>query len=310
MTAERPWMKFYPQDWRADEKLRMCSLGARGLWIEMLSLMHRSERYGTLLIHSKAPSLEQLAVQVGASVHVVSEALAELETAGVFSRNAQDAIYSRRMKRDEKKIKNAHKNGSKGGNPKLRASNGKTKENPVSDNQEDNPEDNGQDKAHMPEARSQRPERREYIRPSESAQSLNGRTDEIESDQVEETAYQLCEMAGIALSAPGTITAAVGVTREWLAAGFDVETTIKPVIQRMVASRNGSTTTLRRFDKAIRNEHAQAARHREAEAPRPVPVEEQIRLFEESARRMSAIGRDEDADEFRRRAENLRVAVE
>lgn len=120
MTAAKPWMKFYPQDWRADEKLRLCSLAARGLWMEMLALMHRSERYGHLLIGGIVPTDAQLAVQVGAPAPQVTELLVELDAAGVFSRAATGAIYSRRMTADEKKARIARKNGKSGGNPSLR----------------------------------------------------------------------------------------------------------------------------------------------------------------------------------------------
>lgn len=112
-------MKFYPQDWRADEKLRLCSLSARGLWIEMLAIMHRSERYGHLLIGGLVPTDAQLAVQVGAPPHEVSELIGQLESAGVFSRSTGGAIYSRRMTRDQRRAQNARKNGKKGGNPSL-----------------------------------------------------------------------------------------------------------------------------------------------------------------------------------------------
>lgn len=133
MSAPQPWMKFYPQDWRADEKLRLCSLAARGLWVEMLAIMHRSERYGQLLINGNVPTDAQLAVQVGALPHEVSALLAELESAGVFSRAASGAIYSRRMTRDNRKAQIAKKNGKQGGNPSLR----KQTENTPSDNQQD-----------------------------------------------------------------------------------------------------------------------------------------------------------------------------
>ena len=129
MKSATPWMKFYPQDWRADEKLRLCSLAARGLWIEMLAIMHRSERYGQLLISGRVPTDAQLAVQVGASPEQVSSLMAELDGAGVFSRAASGAIYSRRMTRDYKKAEIARKNGKNGGNPKLC----KQKENTASD---------------------------------------------------------------------------------------------------------------------------------------------------------------------------------
>ena len=146
-----PWMKFYPQDWRADEKLRLCSLAARGLWIEMLAIMHRSERYGQLLIGGRVPTDAQLAVQVGASPDQVPILMAELEEAGVFSRATSGAIYSRRMTRDHKKAETARKNGKKGGNPSLGNKTGKS----GWDNQQDNPPDKGGVKPQKPEARGQ-----------------------------------------------------------------------------------------------------------------------------------------------------------
>lgn len=144
-----PWMKFYPQDWRADERLRLCSLAARGLWMEMLAIMHRSERYGQLLISGHVPTDAQLAVQAGASPSEVSALLAELDSAGVFSRTANGAIYSRRMTRDARKAKTARENGKSGGNPKLC----NKSENPASDKGSDKPALKGQDKPQMSETR-------------------------------------------------------------------------------------------------------------------------------------------------------------
>jgi hypothetical protein len=150
-AAAQPFMKFYPQDWRADEKLRMCSLAARGLWLEMLALMHRSERYGQLLISGHVPTDAQLAVQVGAPPSEVSALLAELESAGVFSRAAIGAIYSRRMTRDAKKAKIARQNGKTGGNPSLR----KQTENSGSVKGVDKPQVKGGDKPQIPDTRYQ-----------------------------------------------------------------------------------------------------------------------------------------------------------
>lgn len=151
MSAAQPWMKFHPQDWRADEKLRLCSLAARGLWIEMLAIMHRSERYGHLLIGGVAPTDAQLAVQAGASPHEVSELIGQLESAGVFSRSAGGTIYSRRMTRDRKKADLARKNGKNGGNPKLC----NQTDIPASDKGQDKPPDKGSLKL-----RGQRPEKK------------------------------------------------------------------------------------------------------------------------------------------------------
>lgn len=151
-ARERPWMKFYPADWRADPMLRVCSIGARGLWIELLSLCHESERYGHLLVNGKQPTDRQIAALAGVDMSELPGLLAELEEQGVFSRDRNGAIYSRRMIRDEKKAEHARKIGKKGGNPKL----GKQKENPAQDNPADKPTVNGGVKPHMPEARVQK----------------------------------------------------------------------------------------------------------------------------------------------------------
>lgn len=164
--SANPWMKFYPQDWRADEKLRMCSLGARGLWIEILAIMHRSERYGQLLIGGRIPTDAQLAVQVGASPSEVTALLSELSDADVFSRSGSGVIYSRRMTRDHKKAENARKNGKKGGNPKLSASEGKETGNSAPLNQQDNLPDKGGVKPQKPEARSQTLDARDSLPPT------------------------------------------------------------------------------------------------------------------------------------------------
>jgi hypothetical protein len=136
MSAAQPWMKFYPRDWRADEKLRVCSLASRGLWIEMLALMHGSERYGHLLINGKAPTDAQLAVLAGAPAAEIAALLGELESAGVFSRSATGAIYSRRMTDDERKARTARKNGKHGGNPRLCKETGNRASDNPSDNQQ------------------------------------------------------------------------------------------------------------------------------------------------------------------------------
>lgn len=158
-TGKNPWMKFYPSDWRADPALRMCSLAARGLWIEMMTLMHEAEPYGHLLVRGKAPTEAQLAMLVGASLREVEALIGELEAAGVFSRSGRAVVVSRRMVRDEKKARTAQRNGKAGGNPSLL----RKRENPVSVNPDAPPEVKAGGKAgdntQKPEARDQSPEK-------------------------------------------------------------------------------------------------------------------------------------------------------
>jgi hypothetical protein len=96
----RPWMKWYPRDWRADPRLRMCSLAARGLWMELIGFMHEAEPYGHLLIDGKQPAAADIAALVGRPLAEIRKALAELDERGVYSLTDDDVIFSRRMVRD------------------------------------------------------------------------------------------------------------------------------------------------------------------------------------------------------------------
>lgn len=101
--SARPYFKFFPENWRGDPALRMCSIGARGLWVEMLCLMHEAEPYGHLLIKGLPVNPKQLASLFGAGLRETVNALAELESCGVFSKTESGTIYSRRMVRDAHK---------------------------------------------------------------------------------------------------------------------------------------------------------------------------------------------------------------
>ena len=142
-----PWLKFYPTDWRSDPRLRMCSMAARGLWIEMIALMHESSPYGHLLVSGHSPTDTQLAVLAGAPSEQVPDLIGELESAGVFSRTREGVIYSRKLTRMQKKAATARNNGKNGGNPTLK----EQRENKASDNLKDK----GKDKSQKLEARVQ-----------------------------------------------------------------------------------------------------------------------------------------------------------
>lgn len=150
MARHAPWMKFYPSDWRADPALRTCSLAARGLWVEMLAVMHEAEPYGHLLINGQKPTWAMIATLAGAPSQTVQAAVQELKQAGVFSLTDTGIIFSRRMVRDFEKANRDKANGARGGNPNI--SNGVNP--PV------NPKTprgvNPEDKAQKPEARSQK----------------------------------------------------------------------------------------------------------------------------------------------------------
>lgn len=133
----RPWMKFYPADWRSDPALRMCSMAARGLWMEMLCVMHEAEPYGHLLVKGRPVADVDLARMAGITLKECRKSLATLELHGVYSVSENGTIYSRRMVEDHAKALRDKENGKAGGNPVLK--------------QGDNPPD----KAQKPEARVQ-----------------------------------------------------------------------------------------------------------------------------------------------------------
>ena len=117
---KRPSFQFYPADWLRDTALRTCSVGARGLWIDMICFMHEGAPYGHLKVGSKVILPANLAGMVGATFQETEGWLAELESAGVFERTEEGCILSRRMIRDEN-LRNSRASGGKlGGNPALK----------------------------------------------------------------------------------------------------------------------------------------------------------------------------------------------
>ena len=116
---KRPSFQFYPSDWLRDTALRTCSVGARGLWIDMICYMHEGNPYGVLKVGNKVILAPNLAAMIGATLEDTEGWLHELESAGVFDRGENGEIMSRRMIRDEN-LRNIRASGGKlGGNPDL-----------------------------------------------------------------------------------------------------------------------------------------------------------------------------------------------
>jgi hypothetical protein len=122
---KRPSFQFYPGDWLNHAALRMCSIAARGLWIEMICLMHQGSPYGFLKVNHRAILPENLARIAGITIEEVHALLGELEGAGVFSRDADGCIFSPRMVRDEEVRAKRAAGGHLGGNPALVKRDGK-----------------------------------------------------------------------------------------------------------------------------------------------------------------------------------------
>ena len=132
---KRPAFQFYPADWRTDSSLKVCTLAARGLWVEMLCLLHElgqqeGSRYGFLELRGKALGPDKLGRLIGIDLATLQPLLEELEDSGVFSRDEDGVIYSRRLDRDGRLKQTRSKAGSKGGSKTQANAKQKTKQKP------------------------------------------------------------------------------------------------------------------------------------------------------------------------------------
>lgn len=114
-----PWFKFHASDWLGDHALRLCSAASRGVWIDMLAIMHRAEPYGHLVVAGRSPDSRTIAKLIGDTPKTVERALRELEQNGVLSRTTDLTVFSRRMVRDFERALSDRANGRAGGNPAL-----------------------------------------------------------------------------------------------------------------------------------------------------------------------------------------------
>jgi len=113
------WTKFYWSDWQSEPALRLCSFAARGLWMDMLCIAAAHDPIGYVAVAGRALSETDIARMTGGLESEVCSLLGELDRNGVFSRDRQGRIYSRRMVSDARKAAIAKKNGKNGGNPSL-----------------------------------------------------------------------------------------------------------------------------------------------------------------------------------------------
>jgi hypothetical protein len=125
-----PAFQFYPGDWRKDVGVQSLNYFDRGVWHEMLCLMHESERRGVLTLNGQAMSDDSLGRLLGLDKQTLTTTLNTLLTSGVASREAQTgAIFCRRMVRDEKLREVRAAAGKLGGNPLLLNQNRTTPDN-------------------------------------------------------------------------------------------------------------------------------------------------------------------------------------
>lgn len=114
--AKVPYFPFYPGDWMKDPSLSMCAPATRGIWSDLLCVIHELNQGGTA-----SGSAEQLARACRCTVAefvAAADELAATGTADISQRNGRYHIHSRRMERDLKTRAEREAAGSAGGNAK------------------------------------------------------------------------------------------------------------------------------------------------------------------------------------------------
>jgi len=115
-----PAFQFYPADWRKDPGVQALDFFSRGVWIEILCLMHESNERGVLLLNGAAMPEAALANILGLDKQNFDDALTKIKAYGVAKvRQSDGALYSKRMVDDERLTQIRRDAGNKGGNPVL-----------------------------------------------------------------------------------------------------------------------------------------------------------------------------------------------
>jgi len=117
--SKLPAFQFYPADWRSDNGVQSLSYFERGVWFEILCLMHESEQRGKLLLNGKPMPDEALARLLGLDKQILTKALATILEYGVATRLDDGTLINRRMIRDEELRQVRKEVGKLGGNPNL-----------------------------------------------------------------------------------------------------------------------------------------------------------------------------------------------
>lgn len=100
-ASKRPAFQFYPGDWLRDLALRSVSVAARGLWMDLVCLMHDGQPYGHLALGGRPIPDGQVARMVGLTESEYRPLRDELVAAGVARVAGDGVLHSHRMVKDE-----------------------------------------------------------------------------------------------------------------------------------------------------------------------------------------------------------------
>lgn len=118
--SKLPAIQFYPGDWKKDPGIRALTFEERGIWLELLFLMHDSEQRGKLLLGGKPYPEDRLAIALGTDVLLIRKVISNLITLNVASLCPKTgALMCRRMVRDQEISEIRARSGKMGGNPQF-----------------------------------------------------------------------------------------------------------------------------------------------------------------------------------------------
>lgn len=115
-----PSMQYYPNDWRSDAGVQSLDYFTRGVWHEILCIMHVSDTRGRLTLNNKKMPIEALAMALGLSIQITESAVNKILEYGVASQDQDGVVYCRRMVRDEHARQQHRAAGAFGGNPNFK----------------------------------------------------------------------------------------------------------------------------------------------------------------------------------------------
>lgn len=117
IMAHKPSFQFYPGDWLKDAALRICSPAARGVWADMLCLLHECPQRGVFRVKKGSKmsrvSIKKLSKSIaGCKPKMIQELV---DNGVVYVARKDGALYSKRLVRDELHRRHKAESGRKGG---------------------------------------------------------------------------------------------------------------------------------------------------------------------------------------------------
>ena len=118
---QKPWFKFWVNDWLSDPHLRACTPAAQGLLINLLAFAHNGEPYGYLTNEGLNITPETAPKMLGWHHLTLRKAWANLELNCRLHRANDGVWYVKRMVSDHAYELQQRQLGKLGGNPALKA---------------------------------------------------------------------------------------------------------------------------------------------------------------------------------------------